>query len=420
MKKKVLCVSILFICFIFISACWYTYKRGDRKEIVADESLMTEVSRKDTVTIEAVKNTSVLSDSYTTTSIAYHIANGNPNQFYRITFRIDFSNAEFASMNVQIVGAQTLDINYNQVLLCNVEKNEYGIVEIGRVILLDEAGEGSLTVNIGDESHVWKGKVQIAETEISAVEENEEYCIVKSKDETIEFLLCKEDLSAYNIEKENLVNLANQISELRAKLVGFMDGRQPFDGVTRYVFTEHISHTGLAGNPIYINREQMESLFQTLNQAIQKKPVGKQSILFVLCHEMSHTFDFADPVTADCGYTFDREFFATLKAIYALQMGGYDLEKDFLDSEELLEQKTYSDESLMSAMLRILQVDEKPENWKQIGETLCELWNGDESIDSNEKFWRFMLLLQEKSDIDFSQEFSEEEWNTIKEHFGGV
>lgn len=419
MKKKYLCASFGALCFIIICACWCSYERIGRQESIVYEDSMTECMKQDMVTIEALNDTSVLSNSYTTTSISYYVANGNPNQMYRAVFKIDFSQAEFSAMNVQVVGDPIADINYNQILPCNVKKNEDGIVEISRVVLLDRAGKGSLTVKLGDESHAWKGKVQIIEAEVCMVEENKEYCVVKSEDETVEFLFCQEDLLTYNIEEENLVILANQISELRANMVRFMNGRQPFDGVTRYVFTEHISHTGLAGNPIYINREQLELLCQTLNQAIKRETVSKNSILFVLCHEMSHTFDFADAVTADCGYTFEREFFATLKAIHALQMCGYDLEKDFLCSEKLLEQKIYNDESMMSATLRILKIDEKPENWKYVDETLCELWNADESSNNNEKFWRFAFRLQEKSGIDFSHEFSEEEWNTIKKHFGG-
>lgn len=71
-----------------------------------------------------------------------------------------------------------------------------------------------------------------------------------------------------------------------------------------FVFNENISHSGLSGQIIYINHSEIEDLF---SQNIEDTTTIN-NFISLLCHEMSHRFDFDTDFKSTFEYCFDKEF----------------------------------------------------------------------------------------------------------------
>lgn len=330
-----------------------------------------------------------------------------PLQYYEVSTFLDITDAICLDLPLGFTGNLQNDINAWRLQPLMLSGEEGTAATVKRVILTDEYGKGEQKLLLGDESHKWSGRMQAGPLQLRKCIDSG-YLFWTSDDGKIEFLMLREDLQKLGISEETVQKLMKELSKLRESLVYLSGDYEPFDGKTRFVFTEELTFTGLAGNPIYINRLALEQLFQG---ELTSRLVGRNHPLFVLCHEMSHTFDFSKDLEGECGYTFDRELFASLKAIYALELCGYQLEFDLLRVVPGIETGVYNYESLLALILQGVEEKQLPESW--LHDITKELRRTDINAGANVKYDLFVKWMKEHADLDLQEYLGEKGWDTV-------
>jgi hypothetical protein len=194
---------------------------------------------------------------------------------------------------------------------------------------------------------------------------------------------------------------------------------EPYGGTTDYILTECFDYYGLAGNPIYIN----ESFVQTdLSNIVLSEDHNQSNLLWRYVHEMSHTFDGIDSLQIQGNWNFDKEFFATLKTVYALSEFGYGMEADGNSGETIyeyfaefdtLKNGVYSSEGLTYTLLSYLyEYDEHP--WYHLHNVFLNMNDLGRDLQSDEeKFSEFITALENELNVKLSDVLTEKEWNGL-------
>ena len=354
-------------------------------------------------------------DVYTTASLAYRIEDGEPFSLYVISVTADVTDAVSQdSKNIEISINVTGENDVNGRFTSSIPvSSKNGVKTIKRVVKLDKLGQASIAVNVGTSNNKIKGKLEITCPSAILLSNDTDYLTVTNEEQNIQFIFYRKDIyETTSINNEDLECLIEKLAQLRRSIKDLVGGYEPYNGVTQYVFTENIPYTALAGDPIYINKSELENLFYNLEQANMSTAVHKKDLLRILCHELSHTFD--NHLIASC--VFDREFFAIMKELYAFNINGYELQDDFISRSPALSSGIYSYESFLGALLEHMNLLED-NNWSYIKETLLSLKENESGLSNAEKFQRFIGVLSDKSGVNLREKFSESEWQTLVNHF---
>ena len=233
------------------------------------------------------------------------------------------------------------------------------------------------------------------------------------------------DLNESRLGNINLQEWLNTYAELRKSMKWLIGDLEPYEGTTDFILTENLSHYGLAGNPIYINRNDVVNELKS----IELNPRSSDNnLLWGYIHEMGHTFDGVGSESMDMRWVFDAEFFATLKCVCVLSANGYGMGGDsyigddiFYHFENAISPSSgiYNSDGLLYRLMHILSpLDDG--GWEALHKTFIS-FNAlsTESIPPTklEKYRLFIHLLSVNSGIDIEKKFTEQEWEMLIKHF---
>ena len=339
------------------------------------------------------------------------VRGGKPNQLCVLSLKLDVSKVTFQrTKKLSILVDDPSDKNGNRVGAKVISDDSKNII-LKRVLMLNDIGELNCLLKIGNSDDV-SGKYNLLAVEVNPIEEDLEYCIYESENSSIRAVFCKSDISETGVSEKHIQENIEMLSSLRKSLKSFVYEQEPFNGVSTYICTEEMQMTGLAGNPIYINREDVPYLLNTISTDYNK-PLRKDYFITVFCHEMSHTFDGINSEKIKSNYNFDKEFFAILKEIYALTMAGYSLDDEFLTVKPSLDSGIYNYEVFLDSILKRLELPQNKKNWQSIKETMHSINNVDLEYSEMEAFEAFIEILSEKSGVDLKSSFSDKAWKTL-------
>ena len=415
--KKYLC--FVFALMIFLNAC----SSNDGFQSDKNRWMFPSIIKSEDF-YESSENVSVTShndfvyvslNKYSAMSLKYGIEGGEPNQFFVVSIDVNIKNSSsqnnFLHNNISLNVDEAYDLNGKVTSSVPIKTDDDNIFKYKRVIKLDNEGKSSFSICIGKDSDKVKGEVCIMNVTGSYLNDDSDYSVYLSKDKDIQFIFYKNDVS--HIASSEINFFIEELSVLRKSIKYLVGSHEPYDGITQYIFTESIPYTALAGNPVYINYDETDKFLRDLLESNTHHSIKKNNFLFVLCHEMSHTFDYIESGNKIFGYVFDKEFFATLKAIYSLYVNGYNIDYQFLNSLPDLSSGIYNYESFLNSILKKLKLLESDSNWLPIRETLIFLQTN--NLDSNNftKFNNFFNVLSIKGNFRIQGMFNEKEWNTV-------
>ncbi len=336
---------------------------------------------------------------------------GEKNLFYVVEFDL-YNDSTQNNVSVKITPDKDTDFNAEQIKATEVAPRER--IRIQQVIKTDNNGNANVEIKMKAPAVLKEGQVYISDVLITPIDEHMEYVLLQSDNGKVICVFLKEDIEKYEMSIQKLEDILEELSVLRDKLQYISGDYQPFDDVSRFVFTESMNFSGLAGNPIYINREDLDILLSECCNAKKEDTLTRNSLMFLLCHEMSHTFDFSDETNNECGYTFDREFFANIKAIYALKECGYSLEENFFVTSPGLKDGVYNQQDFSAHFTEILCVDRNMECLRTV---LSRMRDNNIDAPKNEKFRLFEEYLFEYGNIKMEDFFEKIERETLQRFF---
>lgn len=210
-------------------------------------------------------NTSIkiVSVDYSESYLAYNISDGIPYQFYVISVWIkseDFHLQSSSGNGITIMVNDPSDYNSENVYSNMIREdtlgilgNENGWVKLSRAVKLDCLGNITFKICTGWEKNKSKGTVYIDQVKAVPIEEDSNYLLYKSTDETIRMVFKKSDVERSDINSKNISDWLDVYAKLRKSMKWLIGNKEPYEGTTDFILTENLSHYGLAGNPIYIN-----------------------------------------------------------------------------------------------------------------------------------------------------------------------
>ena len=360
-------------------------------------------------------------EAYSDYVVKYRIINGDPYQLYIVSIQIDATNLIFQNGTIQISVLIDDPSDINGMFTSNRLEDELeynNVINIKKVVTLDEKGELGLLLNIGTAQNRVRGSYIINSISIDNVENDSTYEIFTSSDETVQMILLEKDINTSNISEENIQSATETLSRLRQSIKALVGGKEPYNGITNFVCTENIPFTGLAGNPIYIKQEDICILLRTLQKVDSNNDIFKTDFIPVFCHEMSHTFDGVNSKIITGSYNFDKEFFATLKEIYALYINNFNISYDFVTPSPPLKSGIYNHETFLYKIMEFLNLLENNENWDAIKDTLIAFDDyKPATANKYDSFYKFIDILSDKSGIDLKSCFTDVEWDTLCNYF---
>ena len=332
------------------------------------------------------------------------------NAFYVVY--VDYKNAVFGSSKatVSLVGRNEADINAERVFQPRAVS---GDASFQQIVKADEAGILRLVLTF---SKVTSAGVQVR---VLPVEEDATYTLVRATDGTVRMVFATEDVKESGLETETLTRWADQYATLRKDFLELCGGGEPYAGTTDYVLTEELAYLGLAGDPIYINRQHV---LQFLT------PVGADAVDFSdvaweLVHEMSHTFDGIDGSGLENVWSFDAEFFANVKMVYVLDKNAYFTEKSYeayvstLGELNWLDRNIYTSQGFTYLFLAGVR-DDKGAYLAPMKDLFAILrCNGGEVLSESEQFLAFESAFSEAYGSSLSGLFKRTEYATVKGKF---
>lgn len=358
------------------------------------------------------------SERYGDASLNYQITGGVSNQFFVVDIRVAIDNLSFQNskqLSVSIKADQNYDQNGAQASSVLLDAGSGQSLRLQRIVKLDSRGRSAFSLVVGSDDNLAKGSLTVINPTGKYLVDDSDYVIRFSKDKTVEFVFSKKDI--HGTTNDKCVNyLLEKLSKLRKSLVSLCDGYDPYGGVTQFIFTENIPYTALAGDPIYVDHAELAELLLQTKTAMASRTIHQDDTLCVLCHEMSHTFDFSGSGNQVAGYVFDREFFAILKEVYAFQDNGYTISSDFFGAVPPLSSGIYSYDGFLQGLLTKLCL-RQPADWIHMKKALTALRSSDPKATDAEKFAAFVKKLSKESGVSVSARFTQVEWKTILGHF---
>lgn len=324
----------------------------------------------------------------------------NKNAFYEAEVMVQADDYE----NVRLCGAES-DINGTRVYTKPASQNWE---KLTRVVEADDKGNIDFALQIGNEEDCFDGKAKVKGIKLKAIN-NKEYQILENSRKSIRIILKKED--CLNIDKEEILKWLDVLAEIKDALEE-LTGKQ-YDMIS-YVATEEFEHYGLAGNPVYINRQYMTKDMEKINENITKEKEEK-NILWGYVHEMCHVYDgAADKELAS--WIFDSELSAQLETAYVLNKTGYGYGDnksvyDHFEGSIPLESGVYSDEGFLDILLKFMKQHDL--NMKSLEEVI-KSDKFDDITTIKEKFMLFIEILAKNTGVDLREEISEKEWQVLE------
>jgi hypothetical protein len=340
--------------------------------------------------------------------LAYRIACGEPNTLYVVSFETNMNRIENTDrFSLSINTSKEFDPNGEETLSVPIKMNN-DTMKVKRIVKLDNSGESLFYLNM----KALKGKISLTSPKITLLSDDSDFVVFSSKENDIEMVFFYDDVA--DMKSIDIQDLTNDLSILRKSIKEFVGYIEPYNGITQFIFTENIAYTALAGNPIYVNRAELaEVFFDNKNHDVVKK----ENTLAILCHEMSHTFDFIDQHNTNVNYLFDKEFFAILKLLFAFYINGYPIDYDFLSNDPPLNSRIFNHECFLRHLAEDLSLLEKPDNWEYIQNVLHKMRSINSEYSKYEMLNAFIEALINECGINIYQNFNEIEWETVLNHY---
>ena len=258
-----------------------------------------------------------------------------------------------------------------------------------------------MSCNIIDE--VSEGEIEYTESSVETY--------VSSLDGKIICIFMKQDITDNDISILELNEFVEKLADIRSKLQYVSADYKPYDDITRIDFTENLSFTGLAGNPILIDREEFPVLWKKYKDS-DINNMDSDSILYLLAHEMSHTFDYEND--SPKSYVFDIEYFASLKAYVALETCGYTVDDNLFTVNPGLDEGVYNYQDFVYRTIEFLGNNRTA----ILRRVFLELQMLEEQT-IQEYFYTYTQMLNDCTERNLKEYLEEKGWNTLEKHFAG-
>lgn len=281
---------------------------------------------------------------------------------------------------------------------------------IHHIFAADKNGETGFTVSVGTEKNLFYGIIRLKSMKIYDAEECDAIKVLCDKNQEIKFVFNKNDFNDLNAVKLNAQAYLNECVNLKRYLCEFSG----VDDVTYiFVFNENISHSGLSGQIIYINHSKIEDLF---SQNIEDTATIN-NFISLLCHEMSHRFDFDTDFKNTFEYCFDKEFFTVLRQIYALSSCGYKISYDYLGDKEYLSNNIYNYQDFLKEYLLSVDVLNQPQNWKFISNVIKNHSSINKHITDYKKVEMLISETSNEARYNIIDKFGKKKYECVLNHF---
>lgn len=334
-------------------------------------------------------------------TIDYLISGGQAGELCSAEWRI---LTEHSGKRVELKLENPLDPN-SEFVSSDAQTGEDGWAAVKRIVRLDANGEGRLSVTLNAAC----SEFELFDPIVRSLDEDADYALLGNESD-IELIFLKADLEKLAPDQVSLEQLIGRLSALRRSIKSLCGDYEPYGGMTRFVFAESIPFSALAGDPIYVNRDELAYFLTDLEA--NDRSIDKNHPIAVLCHEMSHTFDFAGSSHETAGYCFDKELFAAFKQLYALRSNGYAVDYDFLADSPDLADRIYNYEVLLRRIVEACALLDGGD-WSSVGRTLSALRDSSES----DRFNAFMTTLSDESGVDLYAAFDDAERGFLFDRF---
>lgn len=360
-------------------------------------------------------------------NVYYSVNNGQPNELCVIEAWIatkEFSASD-EELGIAIMVDDKSDYNSGKVYSERISEDTNGWRQLKRIVKLNDSGELNFYITTGINKSLSEGTVIIDKVSAYNVTNSDDYQLLRSRDSTIRMVFANEDLNSSGISRETFNYWIEIYANIRENIKDLLGGRDPYGGTTDFIMTENLLHYGLAGNPIYIDKDQIREQLSTIQLDYTNE---NNNIIWEPIHEMSHTFD---GIENECIYNFDKEFFATFKCLYGLCKTDYGFGFDmytgenilmhFKESKDYLNNGVYNYESFLYRLIEIISNDTDSLGYNAVKQTFNDMLNISDAnnipYSEYEKFIYFINVISQKSGITVEQQFTPKEWDTLTQHF---
>lgn len=346
------------------------------------------------------------------TDVEYVVTGVTPNNLYDVDMEFSmnkdsrFSQADDIGISVNTDKKYNMNGDYTRSV---VEKTGKYSFRLHHVFLADEKGEYAFKISVGNDDNLFQGEIKLDALKVYSAKKSEGLKVL-SDDEGVSFVFNKSDYDDSDPIKANAENYLEKCVDLKKNLIEF-SGVDNRDVV--FVFNENIPCTGLSGQLIYINNSEAGKLFA---EEISDSP-DIESFISVLCHEMSHRFDYDSDYENIYEYCFDKEFFTVLRQVYALDKEGYISEYDYLGDKSFLEKNIYNYQDFLKEYLKSVEVLKNQENWQFIKDFISEHHKFNDSLNNMDKVTMMIGETSEKCGCDIAEKIGDKKYDTIVSHF---
>ena len=329
-------------------------------------------------------------------SASFRISEGEPNTLCVIRATVDASalrQADGLPPTVLLQATSSRDGNAH-VIHTEGSPTATGEYTVRRLLLLDENGEADFSLSFGKDAQAVQGEVRVSSIRCTPVEQDTDYTVYALDGSTVRFIFLAQDVVTYGISPAIVREMLHRITNLDTALRDLTGHDKLWGTHSDVVFTEAIPYTALAGQPIYVNRAELSYLIPAMNDecADRTRPLQQSDLTALLSHELSHTYDVAALPNEQARYCFDRELFATLKSVYALEASGFPLAADFLSTSPSLSSGMYSHEVLLSRLLSGIRQAEN--GWNAVKTALQTLYSTEPLHSPLEAYFAFTDALR--------------------------
>lgn len=347
------------------------------------------------------------------TTVEYTIADMVPNKLYDIEVNFSMTDESYFnkqdSIDICINADKTYNLNGERTHSVVEKINDYSF-KLHHVFLSDKNGEYAFKVSVGSDENLFCGEIKLEFLNICLAELSDGLKVIADNAEGVTFIFNDKDYNDMESIKMNAETYLEKCANLKRNLINFADAD---NREIVFVFNEHIPSTGLSGQLIYINYSELEKLF---SEEITNSPTI-ESFISVLCHEMSHTFDYDCDFQNIYEYCFDKEFFTILRQFYALTQEGYLIDYDYLGVESYLSNNIYNYQDFLKVYLKSVDVLAKQDNWLIVKEFIVEHQRFNNSLNDIDKVNMLVSETSKKCGYDIVTKIGDKQYKTIISHF---
>ena len=328
-----------------------------------------------------------------------------PGSFCSVNFKIEVPDKCTASVS----GSEN-DLNRKSV---SAEIGQSGTYS--RIVKADPDGNCNFSISLNSDGNTG-GRFVIKNAVIREAAEDTQYSVYKSTSDRISMIFCAEDIKESGISDDDIVKWLNALDDIRETASSF--ATTELDKVM-ICAAEEFDHYGLAGEPVYICRSRVKDDLKNVKETIDL-PKEKQNIAWGIVHEICHTADgFGKGELA--ARVFDTEFSAQFECAYCMTVNGYRYKGEqsaleYFSSSVPLENRVYSDEGFLYAILRSL--NEEGKDLKCLDLTL----DNDQYMEltgDSEKLEKFLDNISYDAGFDVRERFSETELEIVRAKYSG-